>query len=142
MIAENGSTDPNEALAIQEAAVAETEESTEAWNQEWLKFPTVSRDAEGGWHYWDVAEDTGVYSHDWTVGEGLARDTVRHMQEFHSGSTVLRRICREMDFDSVVGQGFMTRLEDMLTNPGLYLESLEPGSVRAKLRAAANTKSR
>jgi len=133
MTVDKGSANPDEARELQDAAVAVAEENAELWNQEWLKFPTVSCDQDGGWHYWNVAEDTGVYSHDWSVGEALARDTVRHMQEFHSGSTALRRILREMDFDSVVGQGFLTRLEDMLTKPDLYLESLEPGAVRAKL---------
>lgn len=108
-----------------------------AWNAEWLKFPTVSQDREGAWHYWDAPADTGVYHDDWAVGEALARDTVAHMQAFQSGSSVLRRIMREIDFDSTVAQGFLTRLEDMLSNPGVYLESLAPGSVRAKLRAAA-----
>jgi hypothetical protein len=28
----------------------------------------------------------------------------------------------------------MTRIEDMLTRPEIYLESLEPGSVQRKLR--------
>jgi hypothetical protein len=35
-----------------------------------------------------------------------------------------------------VAQGFFNRLEDMLTKPEVYLESLEPGSVQAKLRGA------
>ncbi len=41
---------------------------------------------------------------------------------------------REIDFDSTVAQGFLTRIEDMLANPAVYLESLEPGSVQRKLR--------
>jgi hypothetical protein len=41
---------------------------------------------------------------------------------------------REIDLESTVGQGFMTRIEDMLTHPDVYLESLEPGSVQRKLR--------
>lgn len=116
-------------------ALAKARANEAAWTQQWLAFPTVSQDAEGGWHYWDVPADSGVYSEDWAVGEGLARDTVKHMQAFHAGASVLRRILREIDFESTVAQGFLTRIEDMLTNPGLYLESLEPGSVRAKLRA-------
>ncbi len=104
------------------------------WNEQWLKFPTVSVDSHGTWHYWDVPTDHGIYSEDWQTGQGLARDTVAQMQAFPEGSTVLRRILREMDFNSTVGQGFLTRIEDMLTNPEIYLESLEPGAVRAKMR--------
>lgn len=135
----NGSTEDTSAVAeaIESEALRQAERDTEAWNQEWLAFPTVSRDAKGQWHYWDVPEDSGVYAKDWEVGEGLARDTVAHMQAFHSGATVLRRIFKEMDYESTIGQGFLTRIEDMLTKPGLYLESLEPGSVRAKLAALA-----
>ena len=56
------------------------------------------------------------------------------MQGFEAGNSVLRRIMREIDLESTVGQGFMTRIEDMLTRPEIYLESLEPGSVQRKLR--------
>ncbi len=122
---------------VQRAAVEEAEANAEWWNEEWLKFPTISLDDEGHWHYWDVPDDTGVYNVDWRVGEGLARDTVAQMQRFMAGSSALRRILREIDFDSTVGQGFITRIEDMLSNPDLYLDSLEPGSVRDKLRALA-----
>ena len=118
----------------QEALVQSAEASTEWWNQEWLKFPTISLDDEGQWHYWDVAEDSGVYSDDWKLGEGMARDTVAQMQRFPDGSSALRRIMREIDFNSTVAQGFLTRIEDMLTNPQVYLDSLEPGSVQRKLR--------
>ena len=126
-----------EAKAMEAEAVQAAEANTEWWNQEWLKFPTVSLDDEGRWHYWDVPEDTGVYNDDWRTGEGLARDTVAQMQRFMAGSSALRRILREIDYDSTIGQGFMTRIEDMLSNPDLYLSSLEPGSVRKKLRALA-----
>lgn len=118
----------------QEALVQGAEASAEWWNQEWLKFPTISLDDEGQWHYWDVAEDSGVYSDDWKLGEGMARDTVAQMQRFPDGSSALRRIMREIDFNSTVAQGFLTRIEDMLTNPQVYLDSLEPGSVQRKLR--------
>ena len=126
---------PGQAEAVEEAAVEQAEESEAWWNEQWLAFPSVSYDEDGGWRYWDVSGDTGVYADDWATGEGLARDTVAHMQRFQSGSSVLRRIMCEIDFDSTIAQGFLTRIEDMLTNPDLYLESLEPGSVRAKLRA-------
>ena len=125
------------AAEIGAEAIEKAERDEAAWNAEWLNFPTVSQDELGGWHYWDVPADSGVYHDDWAVGEALARDTVAHMQRFQSGSSVLRRIMREIEFESTVAQGFLTRLEDMLTNPDVYLESLEPGSVRAKLRAAA-----
>ena len=118
----------------QDALVQGAEASAEWWNQEWLKFPTISLDDEGQWHYWDVAEDSGVYSDDWKLGEGMARDTVAQMQRFPDGSSALRRIMREIDFNSTVAQGFLTRIEDMLTNPQVYLDSLEPGSVQRKLR--------
>ena len=127
--------DGGDLAELQDAAVAAAEDNAEWWTGEWLKFPTISLDEEGGWHYWDVPSDSGVYSEDWRIGEGFARDTVKQMQELQSGSSALRRILREIDFDSTVGQGFLTRIEDMLANPDLYLESLEPGSVQAKLRA-------
>ena len=121
-------------------AKSEAEVTAEAdakwWNEEWLKFPTVSLDDEGKWHYWDVTEDSRVYSDDRARGEALARDTVAQMQRFPEGGSVLRRIMREIDRDSIVAQGFFNRLEDMLIKPEVYLESLEPGSVQAKLRGA------
>ena len=120
-----------------EAAVETAEANEDWWTTEWTKFPTVTLDSEGGWHYWDIPDDSGVYGDDWKRGEALARDTVAQMQRFPDGSTVLRRIVREMDQDSSIGQGFLTRIEDMLTNPDLYLDSLEPGSVREKIKALA-----
>ncbi len=117
-----------------ESAAAEAEASADWWTEQWLRFPTVSLDEEGQWHYWDVPDDSGVYADDWRVGEGLARDTVAQMQNFEAGSSVLRRIIREFDLESTVGQGFMTRIEDMLTRPEVYLDSLEPGSVQRKMR--------
>ena len=121
-------------------AKSEAEVTAEAdakwWNEEWLKFPTVSLDDEGKWHYWDVTEDSRVYSDDRALGEALARDTVAQMQRFPEGGSVLRRIMRKIDRDSIVAQGFFNRLEDMLIKPEVYLESLEPGSVQAKLRGA------
>ncbi len=106
------------------------------WNEEWLKFPTVSLDDKGKWHYWDVTGGSRIYSDDRALGEGLARDTVAQMQRFPEGSSVLRRIMREIDHNSIVAQGFFNRLEDMLSKPEVYLDSLEPGSVQAKLRGA------
>lgn len=118
----------------QAEAVEEAEASADWWNQQWLKFPTVSVDDQGQWHYWDVPADSGVYADDWRQGEAFARDTVAHMQAFESGNSVLRRIMRDIDLESTIGQGFVTRIEDMLTHPEVYLESLEPGSVQRKLR--------
>ncbi len=106
------------------------------WIEEWLKFPTVSLDEEGKWHYWDVTGGSRIYSSDRALGEALARDTVAQMQRFPEGGSVLRRIMREIDHNSIVAQGFFNRLEDMLTKPEVYLDSLEPGSVQAKLRDA------
>ena len=122
---------------LRREALAKAEDDTAWWNEQWLAFPTISLDEDGMWHYWDVPEDSGVYNDDWQVGEGLARDTVAQMQAFMAGRTALRRILREMDFESTLGQGFLTRIEDMLANPEIYLDSLEPGSVRAKLEALA-----
>jgi hypothetical protein len=115
-----GTTESQEIL---EAAEEAAEASAEWWKEEWLKFPTITLDEEGQWHYWEV--------------EGLARDTVAQMQRFMAGSSAIRHIMKEIDFDSVVGQGFVTRIEDMLANPDLYLDSLEPGSVQRKLEALA-----
>ena len=121
---------------VETDAEAVAEADAKWWREEWLKFPTVSLDQEGNWHYWDVPEDAGVYSEGRPLGEALARDTVAQMQRFPEGSSVLRRIMRDIDRDSIVAQGFFDRLEDMLTRPDVYLESLEPGSVQAKLRGA------
>lgn len=118
-----------------EAAIKKAHADEAWWNEQWLAFPTVGRDEDGAWFYWVVPEDTGVHSDDWALGEGLARATVAQMQRFPAGSSVLRRIMREIDHDSTIAQGFLTRLEDMLTRPEVYLESLEPGAVSAKLRA-------
>ena len=127
------SGDATASAAVAAQAQREAEESSEWWTTEWLKFPSVSLDAQGEWHYWDVAEDSGVYADDWRQGETLARDTVAQMQQFEAGSSVLRRIMREIDHESTVAQGFLTRIEDMLTRPQVYLESLEPGAVRRRL---------
>ena len=116
------------------------EEMTQAnakwWREEWLKFPTVSLDDKGKWRYWDVPADAGVYSEGRSLGETLARDTVAQMQRFPEGGAVLRRIMRDIDHNSIAAQGFFNRLEDMLTRPDIYLESLEPGAVQAKLQGA------
>ena len=132
---QNGGESATEGGGLDQAAATQAaEESADWWTEQWLKFPTVSLDAEGLWRYWDVPHDLGVYADDWRKGEELARDTVAHMQAFEAGSSVLRRILREIDLESTVGQGFVTRIEDMLTRPEVYLESLEPGSVQRKLR--------
>lgn len=123
----------SEAASGQETIVEQSAANEAWWTEQWLKFPTVSRDDDGRWHYWNVPADSGVYSDDWAVGEGLARDTVARMQAFREGSTVLRRIVRELEPASTVAQGFLTRIEDMLARPDIYLESLEPGAVRRKL---------
>ncbi len=123
-----------ESQELAQQAEEKAEASADWWTEEWLKFPTISLDSEGQWHYWDVPADSGVYSDDWQLGESLARDTVAQMQRFEAGSSALRRIMREMDYDSTIAQGFVTRIEDMLTRPEVYLESLEPGAVQAKLR--------
>lgn len=98
----------------EDEAVREAARASAWWDDEWLKFPTVTKDEEGGWHYWSVPADTGVYQDDWPLGERLARETVAHMRGFPEGSTVFRRILREMDPESTVGQGFLTAIEETL----------------------------
>ncbi len=122
--------------SVENDAEVTAEADAKWWNEEWLKFPTVSLDDAGKWHYWDVTGGSRIYSDDRALGEALARDTVAQMQRFPEGGSVLRRIMREIDHNSIVAQGFFNRLEDMLSKPEVYLDSLEPGSVRAKLRGA------
>lgn len=86
------------------------------WRAQWLAFPTVER-RDDGFEFWAVEPDTGVYQDDWPRGERLARDTISHMQDFPEGSSVLRRILRDMDPDSTVAQGFINHLEEVLTHP-------------------------
>jgi hypothetical protein len=137
MTSNNAASVSAETKTLLEGAQHASEEAADQWHDEWLKFPTVSLDAAGGWHYWDVPADTYVYATDWKVGEGFARDTVAQMQRFPAGSSVLRRILHEIDFNSLVAQGFLARIEDMLTNPEVFLQALEPGSVKAKLTGKA-----
>jgi len=110
------------------AAQRETRAGADWWNQEWLKFPTIRRDGEGNWLYWDVQQASGIYGQDWALGEKLARDTVVQMQRFAAGSSALRRILREIDFNSTIAQGFLNGIEDMLANPSVYLEALDSES--------------
>ncbi len=100
------------------------EDRPKSWD--WAEWPAPRRLLGG----------SRIYSDDQALGEALARDTVAQMQRFPEGSSVLRRLMREIDHNSIVAQGFFNRLEDMLTKPEVYLESLEPGSVQAKLRGA------
>jgi len=99
-------------------AIREAARASAWWDEEWLKFPTVTKDADGTWRYWSVRADTNVYQDDWPLGERLARETVAQMRRFPEGSTVLRRILREMEPDSTVGQGFLTAIEEMLCQSG------------------------
>ena len=99
-------------------AIREAARASSWWDEEWLKFPTVTKDPDGSWRYWNVPDDTGVYQDDWPLGERLARATVAHMRHFPEGSTVLRRILREMDPESTVGQGFLTAIEETLCQSG------------------------
>src|SRR3546814_9397015 len=50
------------------------------WEEEWLKFPSVSKQPDGSWRYWCVPADSGVYQDDWPLGERLARETVAQMR--------------------------------------------------------------
>lgn len=100
-----------------ETAVEEAAKAADWWDAEWLKFPSVTHDGEGGWRYWEVPDDSGVYEDDWPLGERLAKETIAQMRRFPEGSTVLRRILREMDPETTVGQGFLTALEDCICYP-------------------------
>lgn len=108
----------------EDEAVREAARASAWWEEEWLKFATVSKQPDGSWRYWDVPPDTGVFADDWPRGERLARQTVAHMRRFPEGSTVLRRILREMDPESTVGQGFLTAIEEMLCQSGPTLQPL------------------
>jgi hypothetical protein len=99
-------------------AIREAARASAWWDGEWLKFPTVSKQADGSWRYWSAPADSGVYQDDWPLGERLARATVAQMRQFPEGSTVLRRILREMDPESTVGQGFLTAIEEALCHSG------------------------
>lgn len=87
------------------------------WDAEWRAFPTVSQRDDGSWCYWRVRDDSGRPGDDWAHGEALARATIAQMQRFPEGSTVLRRILREMDFNSGVAIGFLDALEQFLVDP-------------------------
>src|SRR3546814_11465261 len=80
----------------EDAAVRDAARASAWWDEEWLKFPTVSKRPDGSWRYWSVPADSGVYQDDWPLGERLARETVAQMRRFSEGSTVLRRLPKEM----------------------------------------------
>ena len=114
MVATNKVLDLGDYRQESEAATEEAAKAADWWQAEWLKFPTVSLDETETWHYWDVPADSGVYQDDWPLGERLAQETIAQMRRFPEGSTVLRRIIREMDPETTVAQGFLTALEDHL----------------------------
>lgn len=108
------------------AAEEAAQDAAQHWEDQWLSFPTVSRDEHGNWRYWEVHPDSGVYQDDWPRGDRLARETILQMQRFPEGASVLRRILREIDLESTVAQGFLNRIEDALVYPRAFLpESLE-----------------
>src|SRR3546814_12987320 len=111
------------------------------WEEEWLKFPSVSKQPDGSWRYWCVPADSGVYQDDWPLGERLARETVAQMRRFPEGSTVLRRILRELDPESTVGQGSLPAIEEMLCQSGPRVQPPLPPVVPLALdpRAATTT---
>src|SRR3546814_18828277 len=73
------------------------------WEEEWLKFPSVSKQPDGSWRNWVVPAASGVYKDDWPHAVRLARETVAQRRRLPEGSTVLRRTLREMKQDSTVG---------------------------------------
>jgi len=116
MAADNPVSDLDSYRREVDEAVREAARASAWWDQEWLKFPTVSKLPDGSWRYWSVPADSGVFQDDWPLGERLARETVAQMRSFPEGSTVFRRILREMDPESTVGQGFLTAVEEILCN--------------------------
>lgn len=80
-------------------------------------FPTVGVRDDGWRSYWNVPADTGSRERDWATGERLARETVARMQREPEKAWVLRRVLRELDYDSGVGQGFLSWIEDRLAWP-------------------------
>ena len=105
-------------------AIREAARASAWWDEEWLRFPTVSKQADGTWRYWNVPADSGVYQDDWPLGGRLARETVAQMRRFPEGSTVFRRILKEMDPESTVGQGFLTAIEEILCQPAPGLQAV------------------
>src|SRR3546814_10477991 len=69
----------------EDAAVRDAARASAWWDEEWLKFPTVSKRPDGSWRYWSVPADSGVYQDDWPLGERLARETVAQMRRFPEG---------------------------------------------------------
>jgi len=102
-------------VATVEQATAEARKDQEWWERQWSRFPTFGRTPDGQPCFWQVPPDSGCYQDDWPLGEHLARETVAQMRRFPEGSAVLRRILRDLDYNSTVGQGFLSALEEMLT---------------------------
>src|SRR3546814_11951700 len=75
----------------EDAAVRDAARASAWWDEEWLKFPTVSKRPDGSWRYWSFPADSGVYQADWQTGEPLARATFAQLRPFAEGSTVLDR---------------------------------------------------
>ncbi len=111
MVSEQHGPDDN---GIAKRAAAEARRSRVWWEQQWSRFPTVGCRADGAPCFWQVPPDSGCYQDDWPLGERLARETVAQMRRFSEGSSVLRRILRELDYNSTVGQGFLSALEEIL----------------------------
>ena len=109
--------EPRSAELVDQAC-KEAEASMEWWEEQWSQFPTVGVDAEGARSFWCVPRDTGCYQDDWPLGERLAEQTLTQMQRFPEGSAVLRRVLRDLDYSSTVGQGFLSKLEETLIAAG------------------------
>ena len=84
------------------------------WDEEWSRFPTVGPGSQGTRSFWCVPQDSGCYQDDWPLGERLAEQTFAQMRRFPEGSAVLRRVLRDLDYNSTVGQGFLSKLEETL----------------------------
>lgn len=106
--------DPADAAMV-EQATAEARKDQAWWERQWSRFPTFGRTPDGQPCFWQVPPDSGCYQDDWPLGERLARETVAQMRRFPEGSAVLRRILRDLNYNSTVGQGFLSALEEMLT---------------------------
>src|SRR3546814_7873548 len=111
------------------------------WEEEWLKFPSVSKQPDGSWRYWCVPADSGVYQDDWPLGERLARETVAQMRRFPERSeehpSELQSIMRISYAVFCLKKQKMTRqnLKNSMTIPNLTALMLVRKQYRTRLIA-------
>ena len=80
-------------------------------------FPTVAQRPDGCWGYWEVADDLGCPTSDLQRGEALGRRTLVEIRVHPEAAHVLRRILRDIDHESLTGQGFLNVVEAALADP-------------------------